>query len=179
VRRLPAFTLALLASLHVLPALAATELTGQVVGITDGDTLTLLTPDRRQTKVRLAEIDTPERRQPYGSRAREALADLAFQRQVRVVVEDTDRYGRTVGHVYAGSRDVNAEMVRRGAAWVYDRYNRDPALPVLEAEARAARRGLWALPEAERMPPWEWRRKGRLERQGEAAPASPRRAAPG
>ena len=178
-RRLPAFTLALLASLQMLPALAATELTGQVVGISDGDTLTLLTPDRRQTKVRLAEIDTPERRQPYGSRARETLADLAFQRQVRVVVEDSDRYGRTVGHVYAGDRNVNAEMVRRGAAWVYDRYNRDPKLPVLEAEARAARRGLWSLPEAERMPPWEWRRRARAEREGEPALSSPRRGGPG
>ena len=66
-----------------------------------------------------------------------------------------------------------------GAAWVYGPIQPRPRLPVLEPEARAARRGLWALPEAERMPPWEWRRKGRLERQGEAAPASPRRAAPG
>lgn len=169
-RRLPAFTLALLASLHVLPALAATELTGQVIGIADGDTLTLLTPDQRQTKVRLAEIDTPERRQPYGSRAREALADLAFQRRVRVVVEDTDRYGRSVGHVFAGGRNVNAEMVRRGAAWVYDRYNHDAGLPALEAEARAARRGLWALPEAERMPPWEWRRRAKAEREAGPGP---------
>lgn len=172
-RRLPAFTLALLAALHVLPAFAATELTGRVVGISDGDTLTLLTPDRRQTKVRLAEIDTPERRQPYGSRAREALADLAFRRQVRVVVAETDRYGRSVGKVYAGGREVNAEMVRRGAAWVYERYNRDPRLPALQAEARAARRGLWALPEAERLPPWEWRRRARAERGAAAGRAAP------
>ena len=165
-----AAALALLVSLHLPPAWAAPDLTGRVVGITDGDTLTLLTPDHRQTKVRLAEIDTPERRQPYGSRAREVLADLAFQRQVRVVVEDTDRNGRVVGHVYADARDLNAEMVRRGAAWVYDRYNHDPALPVLEAEARAARRGLWALPEAERLPPWEWRRRARAERDAGAGP---------
>ena len=130
--------------------------------------------------MRLAEIDTPERRQPYGSRAREALADLAFQREVRVVVADTDRYGRTVGHVYAGTRDVNAEMVRRGAAWVYDRYNRDPK-PCRCWRPRPAPpgRGLWGLPEAERMPPWEWRRRARAERDGEAAPLSQRRAAPG
>lgn len=172
-RRLPAFALALLGILHIAPVLAAPDLTGRVVGISDGDTLTLLTADRRQTKVRLAEIDTPERRQPYGSRAREALAELAFQREVRVVVEETDRYGRSVGHVYAGGRNVNAELVRRGAAWVYDRYNRDPALPVLEAEARAARRGLWSLPAAERMPPWEWRRRAR---EGELPP---RQAGPG
>jgi endonuclease YncB( thermonuclease family) len=137
VRRIPA--LVLLALLHLPPALAASELSGEVVGVTDGDTLTLLTPDHHQTRVRLADIDTPERGQPYGGRAREALGALAFRRQVRVVVEDTDRYGRSVGRVYAGAADVNAEMVRRGAAWVYPQYNRDPALPGLEAEARAAR----------------------------------------
>jgi len=162
-RLLPA--LALAAALAGFPALAA-ELSGEVVGITDGDTLTLLTPDRQQARIRLAEIDTPERGQPYGTRAREALSELAFGKRVRVVVVDTDRNGRAVGHVYAGRQDVNAEMVRRGAAWVYRDYSRDPALPALEAEARAAGRGLWGLPEAERMPPWEWRRKARLERAG-------------
>jgi endonuclease YncB( thermonuclease family) len=129
------------------------ELRGQVVGITDGDTLTLLTPERREVKIRLAEIDTPESWQPYGTRARQALSDLAFRRNVRVEVQDTDRYGRTVGRIYAGRVNVNAEMVRRGAAWVYRRYSRDPSLLVLEDEARQARRGVWALPESQRAPP--------------------------
>jgi endonuclease YncB( thermonuclease family) len=142
------------------PALAE-ELRGRVVGITDGDTLTLLTPQRREVKIRLAEIDTPERRQPYGTRAHQVLSDLAFRRDVRVDVQDTDRYGRTVGRIYAGRVDVNAEMVRRGAAWVYRRYSRDPALLVLEDEARQAQRGIWALPESQRTPPWEWRRERR------------------
>lgn len=136
---------------------SAAEVAGRVVAISDGDTLTLLAEGRRQVRVRLAEIDAPESRQPYGSRSRQALSDLAFGQPVRVVVVDTDRYGRTVGRVYTGPRDVNAEMVRRGAAWVYRRYSRDPSLLRLEAEARAARRGLWALSEAQRTPPWEWR----------------------
>jgi len=136
---------------------AAADLRGRVVGITDGDTLTLLTDRREQIKIRLAEIDTPERRQPYGTRARQVLSDLAFGKSVRVVVQDTDRYRRTVGRVYAGSQDINAEMVRRGAAWVYRRYSDDPALLRLEQGARAERRGLWGLPEAQRTPPWEWR----------------------
>jgi endonuclease YncB( thermonuclease family) len=158
---LPMFirTLVLLITL-ASPALAE-ELRGRVVGITDGDTLTLLTPERREVKIRLAEIDTPESRQPYGTRARQVLSDLAFRRDVRVDVQDTDRYGRTVGRVHAGRVDVNAEMVRRGAAWVYRRYSRDPALLVLEEEARQARRGVWALPESQRTPPWEWRRERR------------------
>ena len=103
------------------PLLAA-DYTGKVVGISDGDTLTLLVPDGasyRQVKVRLGEIDTPESRQPYGERAKQALSDLAFGQQARVVVQDTDRYGRTVGRVYVGGTDVNAEMVKRGAAWAY------------------------------------------------------------
>jgi endonuclease YncB( thermonuclease family) len=139
----------------------ADELRGRVVGITDGDTLTLLTPERRQVKIRLGEIDAPESRQPYGSRARQALASMVFQQRARVVVQDVDRYGRTVGRVYAGSLDVNAEMVRRGAAWVYRRYSHDPSLLVLEKEARRAQAGLWALPESQRAPPWEWRKEDR------------------
>ena len=104
--------------LIALPALAL-EYTGRVVGISDGDTLTLLTPEKQQLRVRLAEIDTPESRQPYGTRARQALSNLAFGKEARVVVQDTDRYGRTVGRVYVGNTDVNAELVRQGAAWVY------------------------------------------------------------
>lgn len=155
-----------IASLLVFPMLSATtahaeEYTGRVVGVSDGDTLTLLTPEKRQIRVRLAEIDTPESRQPYGTRAKQALSDLAFNQQARVVVQDTDRFGRTVGRVYVGSTDVNAELVRQGAAWVYRQYARDQSLFALENEARTAKRGLWALPEAERTPPWEWRRAQR------------------
>jgi endonuclease YncB( thermonuclease family) len=144
--------------LTTLPAWAET-LTGRVVAIADGDTLTLLTSDLRQVKVRLHGIDTPEARQPFGNRARQALADMAFQKPARVEVQDTDRYGRTVGRVYVGRVDVNAELVRQGWAWVYARYNRDASLPGLEAEARAARRGLWAEPRP--VPPWDWRRQSR------------------
>ncbi len=153
--------LALLCFLAFAGAATAEELRGRVVGIADGDTLTLLTDQREQVRIRLAEIDTPERRQPYGDRARQALAALAFGKVVRVEVVDIDRYGRTVGRIRETAVDVNAELVRRGAAWVYRRYNRDLSLLQLEDEARAARRGLWALPEAERMPPWEWRAAAR------------------
>ena len=155
----------LLASLALLLLLAhgaaARELHGRVVGVGDGDTLTLLTDTRQEVRVRLAGIDTPERGQPFGDRARQALSDLAFGEHVRVAAAGTDRYGRAVGRVFAGGVDVNAEMVRRGAAWVFRRYSDDPELLRLEEEARATRRGLWALPEAERVPPWEWRAAGR------------------
>jgi len=73
----------------------------------------------KQVKVRLGEIDTPESKQPFGERAKQTLSDLAYNKPARVVVQDTDRYGRTVGRVYVGGVDVNAEMVKQGAAWVY------------------------------------------------------------
>jgi len=151
---------------------SAEEFVGRVVGVSDGDTVKVLREPKETVKVRLAEIDTPESGQPYGSRAKQALSDLVYGKPVRVVVQDTDRYGRTVGRVYAGAQDVNAEMIRQGAAWVYRQYSRDPSLMSIEQEARAAKRGLWALPEAQIMPPWEWRAAERTA-PGNAAPSRP------
>lgn len=136
----------------------AQEYKGRVVGVSDGDTFTLLTADKKQVKVRLSEIDTPERAQPFGSRARESLSDLVFAKDVRVVQEDIDRYGRLVGHVYVGSTHVNRQLVRDGMAWVYRQYLKDKTLLQDEQEAREAKRGLWSLPSTEQVPPWEWRR---------------------
>ena len=166
--------------LFVLAAVVTTaqgaEYTGKVVGVSDGDTLTLLVPDGasfKQVKVRLGEIDTPESKQPYGERAKQTLSDLAYNKPARVVVQDTDKYGRTVGRVYVGGVDVNAEMIRQGAAWAYRQYLKDQSLLRLEGEAKAAKRGLWALPEAQRMPPWEWRHGGSAK-----APTAPISSAP-
>lgn len=146
----------------LLPLCSQAEaIIGKVVGISDGDTLTLLTADKRQVKVRLAEIDTPERAQPYGTRAQQQLSALAFGKQAELQVLDTDRYGRTVARVIVGGQDVNREMVREGAAWVYRAYNRDKSLLAVEADARAQNRGLWALPEADRVAPWDWRKAER------------------
>src|SRR5215475_8083042 len=103
---------------------AAEGLPGKVVGITDGDTITVMV-DRRPIKVRLAEIDTPERGQPWANRAKQALSDKVFGQVVQLQVVDTDRYGRTVARVYRDGRDINREMVREGNAWVYRKYLRD------------------------------------------------------
>lgn len=156
-----AFVLVLLWLLAMASPAMAREIQGRVVGITDGDTVTVLTEQRRQIRVRLAEIDAPERLQPFGDRARQMLSRFAFERRVRIVVTGTDRNGRLIGRVFVGTLDVNAEMVGRGGAWVFRRYSTDPALPRLEAEAREARRGLWGLPEAQRVAPWEWRENRR------------------
>jgi endonuclease YncB( thermonuclease family) len=124
----------------------------------DGDSLALRGGHGRRIEVRLAGIDSPEHGQPWGDESRAALEELVAGKRVRLERQDTDRYGRTVARVFAGELDVNEELVRRGDAWVYRRYARDERLLALEKEARAAKRGLWALPAKERVPPWKWRK---------------------
>lgn len=152
--------LALAAVLFAVGASAASEFTARVVGVQDGDTITVHAPGQPQTRVRLVEIDAPESAQPYGQRSKQVLSGLVFGRTVRIRSEGEDRYGRTLGRIYAGEVDVNAAMVRQGAAWVYRDYNKDPSFPPLEARARLDRRGLWALQADQITPPWEWRRGG-------------------
>lgn len=142
----------------------AQEIQGKVVAISDGDTLTLLDTNKKQLKIRLAEIDTPESKQPYGKRAKQALSKLVFAKNATVKVQAKDRYGRIVGRVYIGDLDVNAEMVRQGAAWIYRQYAKDQTLYDLETKAKQDKTGLWGLPEAERVPPWEWRHQRRQQK---------------
>jgi len=143
----------------------SSELQGRVVSIADGDTFTLLTADKQQIRIRLAEIDTPESGQPYGNRAKQALSQLVFRKDVRVEIQDIDRYGRTVGRPYVGNVDVCADLVENGFAWAYRQYLKDPMLLELEQVAQDSKRGLWSLPEYERIPPWDWR-------QGKRTPTS-------
>ena len=138
----------------------AYDLSGRVVKVTDGDTITILDANQTQYKVRLYGIDTPEYKQPYSRAATKILADLVAGEGVGVDVKDTDRYGRTVGVVYRGNINVNLEMVKSGYAWWYKRYA--PLSDELrDAEQRARAKGLghWADPNA--IPPWEWRRGAR------------------
>ena len=135
----------------------AENLTGKVVSIADGDTVTILT-DKKQTKIRLAEIDTPEKNQPYGKKAKKALSDFIFGKTVRIEVDTIDRYGRIVGTIFLNDLNINKEMVKAGHAWVYVQYAKDKTLFDLEKNARENQLGLWALPEGERIAPWQWRR---------------------
>lgn len=134
---------------------AAETLSGRVVSVADGDTLTLLTADRQRIKIRLAEIDAPEHDQPFGQRSKKSLAQLASNRMATVEVRTRDDYGRIVGMVFVAGQNLDAEQVRRGMAWVYRQYATTQSLYALEAEAKAARRGLWADPNP--LPPWDWR----------------------
>ena len=141
--------------LFTLSAQAET-LEGKVIKIADGDTLTLLTPSSQQVKIRLAGVDTPERKQPFGNKAKQALSNLAFQKQALVEIAAKDRYGRTIGVVFVDGLNVNAELVKQGMAWVYRKYTDDERLYVLESEAKQSKRGLWL--DENPIPPWEWRK---------------------
>lgn len=138
---------------------AAETIEGKIVGVADGDTITVLTAERRQVHVRLAEIDAPEKRQPFGVRSKQSLAGMCFGRPAIVNGNGRDRYGRTIGRVMCAGIDANSEQVRRGVAWVYDRYVTDRSLYALQDDARSSRRGLWA--DQSPVPPWEWRKARR------------------
>lgn len=152
--------------------------TGVVRWVMDGDTLQVLVRGRAMD-VRLAEVDAPERAQPYGWEAALALIDLVRNRAVRVAPYDVDRYGRVVAHVYVGERDIGRELVQHGAAWFYSRYASSADLFAVERQARAERRGLWALAKEERIEPWEWRRRQRRASNGAPDPTLPRAAEKG
>jgi endonuclease YncB( thermonuclease family) len=100
----------------------AGEIVGRVVAIADGDTLTVLDARKRQHKIRLDGIDAPERRQAFGKRSRQSLAELCSGKAAIVQDQGKDRYRRTIGRVTCAGVDANAEQVRRGMAWVYKRY---------------------------------------------------------
>ena len=105
--------------------------------------------------IRLAEIDAPEKRQPFGERSKQALSAMCFQKPATVKPKTRDRYGRTVARVICDGADANAEMVRVGMAWAFTKYLTDPQIKAIEMGARAERRGLWA--DREPVAPWDWR----------------------
>ncbi|GAB3479414.1 thermonuclease family protein [Azotobacter salinestris] len=127
-----------------------------VVGIGDGANFSCLTDAKQPVNVTLAKMKTPNLQEPYGIISKQVLRDLVLGKRVMVEVQTTDQYGRLVGRVYVDNIDVSAKMVNMGAAWVYRLHNIDKSLLALEAQARTARRGLWALPESKRFPPCDW-----------------------
>ena len=147
----------------LLPLGGAPTVEARVVGVQDGDTLTVRIAEQTPVKVRLVEIDAPEKAQPYGAAAKQQLSELVHGRTVRLETQGEDRYGRTLARVYVGEQDVNKAMVRAGAAWVYADYNRDASFVPLQAQARAEKAGLWRLQDDQVVAPWDWRRGARAE----------------
>jgi len=136
----------------------AEVLRGKVVGVSDGDTVTLLGPGLTEHKIRLAHIDAPEKGQPFGSASKNSLSSLVFGKEIKAGCPETDRYGRKICVLLLpDGTNVNLEQVRRGMAWHYERYSRDTAYAQAQAHARQQGAGLWA--ERSPTPPWEWRRQ--------------------
>ncbi|EIO6737189.1 thermonuclease family protein [Salmonella enterica] len=142
----------------ILPAtLCAAQLQGMVIRVLDGDTIEVL-QEQQPVRVRLLNIDAPEKKQPFGRWSTNQLKALLAGQSVTVSYTQTDRYGRVLGRVVtANGTEANRQQVLKGAAWVYDRYNTDNSLPALQQEAQTQKRGLWADPNP--VPPWEWRHK--------------------
>jgi endonuclease YncB( thermonuclease family) len=145
------------------------DFSAQVVGVIDGDTIDVLVENSGEgqasgskftVRVRLADIDCPEKGQPFGRKAKQATSDLCFGEMVRVRGERKDRNGRLLGEVILpDGRCLNEELIRLGYAWWFERYSTRIALQAIQSEARDARRGLWA--EENPVPPWAWRKRSR------------------
>lgn len=139
-------------------ALQAAEISGPVTRVLDGDTIEVKSSPSLVERVRLQNIDAPEKKQAFGNWSKQYLTDMVGGQRVTITYVDRDRYGRILGKVSSKDiADVNKAMVANGAAWVYVQYNTDPSLPGIERAARNQRLGLWV--DKDPVPPWEWRRK--------------------
>jgi endonuclease YncB( thermonuclease family) len=156
-------------------AALAGEFTARVIVVIDGDTVLVVRQCQRRereqpepppippctggkpVKIRLAEIDAPEKAQPGGIESTQSLAGMVLKKRVRVNVLAVDKYGRLVAHIELNGNSINEEQVRRGMAWEYSSFHRDKIYIALQNEARRAQRGLWA--QADSVPPWEWRKQ--------------------
>ena len=145
-------------------------ITGKVIKVADGDTITILV-DKTQVKVRLAGIDAPESKQDFGNKSKHLLASHVAGKVVKVDVSGKDRYGRSIGTIYAGKVNINASMVRAGMAWQYLKYDKSKELRDAQAHAKIHKLGLWSQGVA--IAPWEYRankkQKAAIKKTGDKA----------
>jgi endonuclease YncB( thermonuclease family) len=151
-RQLWAFGLLLM----VISVTQAEVFSAKVIAVIDGDTVLIIRPNHRPEKVRLLNIDAPEKSQPFGTEATQSLSAMVLKRQVKIEVKAEDHYGRLLGELAVDGRNVNEELVKRGMAWEYAGYNKNHHYVVLQNEAQQARRGLWR--QTAPKPPWQWRK---------------------
>ncbi|EPO9964571.1 thermonuclease family protein [Enterobacter roggenkampii] len=160
-RRLKTIKLFVYAALLYPFTLQATELKGRVIRVLDGDTIEVL-QDEKPVRIRLANIDAPEKKQAFGNWSANQLKSLIAGKPVTVSYSQEDQYGRLIGRVFtATGTEANSFMVRIGAAWVYERYNTDYTLPGIQTQARKDRRGLWV--EKHPVEPWIWRKNQKMK----------------
>ena len=133
------------------------ELVGKVIKVSDGDTITLLTDDKVSHKIRLNDIDAPEKKQAFGNKSRDNLASYIAGEIVTVKYKSKDRYGRVLGTIYFDNLDINLQQVKNGYAWVYKQYSKNQTYYQEEQKARDLKKGLWI--EKEPIAPWEFRQQ--------------------
>lgn len=157
-------------------AAQASEISGKFIGITDGDTIDILADDKTTIRIRFNGIDAPETGQPFGKNAKQFISDTIGGKSVRVVTHGRDRYGRTIGDLYMKDVpgpnflpgtvlpdwNINCEIVQEGLAWHDKNYSTDINLEMDEITARDRKLGLWSDPR--QVPPWEWRKLSKVER---------------
>lgn len=131
-------------------------LRAKVVGVKDGDTVVVLDSLHHQTTLRLAEIDCPEKNQPFGTKAKQFTSDQIYRKQIKYVVIDIDRYGRSIAKIYYDdNKYLSAELIKKGLAWHYKKYSTSKELANFENFARLHKVGLWY--DKKTIEPWEWR----------------------
>jgi len=140
-------------------------LQGRVVGVADGDTITVIDTRNTQFRIRLAGIDAPEKQQPFGQVSKKSLSDLVYDKTVQIEWSKKDRYERLVGKVSINNLDANLEQVKRGLAWHYIKYQKEQPVEDrityshAQEDAMTAKLGLWAEPNP--IAPWDWRKQGK------------------
>lgn len=142
-----------------MPSIVYAQLRGKVVGITDGDTFTILDSNKNQIKIRFHGIDCPEKSQPFSYASKKYLSELIYLKNVSIQISGTDRYGRTLGIVFLGNEVINEKMLAAGMAWHFKQYDNREVWAKLEERARSQRIGLWQ--EKDPIPPWKWRMEKR------------------
>jgi endonuclease YncB( thermonuclease family) len=136
---------------------------GRCVAVTDGDTIRVLTANKQQIRVRLAFVDAPEKGQAFGQRAKQAMSDLAFGKDLELRPHTTDSYGRQVARIFIDNQDAGLELLKQVLCWVYQKYVTEapPEIQIsyraAQAEAQSDKLGLWQ--DAAPVPPWEWRKE--------------------
>ena len=126
------------------------------IRVVDGDTIRAEVKGK-EIKIRLVEIDAPEINQPFGAQSKNFLNRLLDEKDVTLISQGEDRYGRTLGEIYANGESANALMIKSGFAWVYDEYAKNSSLYMYQDQAKAENLGLWRAKDP--IAPWMWRKQ--------------------
>lgn len=145
----------ILVLIYIPPGLS--QVTGKVIGITDGDTFKMLIENNKQIRIRLHGIDCPEKKQDYGTKAKTFVSERIFGKTITIINTDTDRYGRIIAIVPYENTTINEELLRNGLAWHYCKYDKREYWHYLQDSSRVQKVGVWSRSDV--IAPWEYRKK--------------------